>query len=190
MHKTTNGLKLEAELLGLTTSTAKISNMSIETITVPDKVIQSVLKHIRLNQDAQDEVMDKLVDRTPGYFELHPEEQVAKVTTALTIETVIEFLRLTEYIREDVSMLENGISDESAIVITAYYIRDHEVTNKVFADEMTEEQVNQMEREINLFNSEVDIYEEAKKRLAKMNNVIPFQNREERRRAKKRGQRV
>ncbi|MES9681719.1 hypothetical protein ABWK22_02140 [Gottfriedia acidiceleris] len=172
------------EVLGIFITKSEVSNLNVEYIHVTDFAIQTILKTIRLNPEVQAEVIDKMVERTPGYFQLKPEEQVNKIKTTLTIETVIEYLRLNEYIREDIDMIEVGIDEEGSIVVSAFYVAKTEVLEKVFTEELTEEQTNELEKQINILDGSINIYEEAKKRLEQMkkDNVVPFQNREARRR--------
>lgn len=125
--------------------------------------------------------MQQWIDRTPNYFKLGPEEQINKIKTVLTMETVIEYLRLNNYIREGIDMIETGIDEEGSIVVSAYYVNDTELTDKVFNEQMTEEQVNQMETEYNIIDNSINIVEEAKKKMESMKNVVPFENRETRR---------
>lgn len=128
-----------------------------------------------------------MVERTPGYFQLTPEEQVNKIKTTLTIETVVEYLRLHEYIREGIDMIEVGIDQEGSVIVSAFYVGQDETLDKVFRKELTPEEIDQLEK-VNILDGQVNIYEEAKKRLDQMkaDNVIPFQNRAARRQAKAR----
>lgn len=178
----------KAAEFGLTVEQKTISNMEVDYITVPDPLIRVILQEVQLHKEVQEEAIDKMVERTVDYFQLEPKEQVRKIETTLVIETVIEFLRLTSFIKDGIDMVEAGISDEGSVVVTAYYVGQNELTKKVFDGEMSEAEVNEMEKQINILDGSINIYEEAKKRLAeKQNNVIPFQNREQRRIAKKRG---
>lgn len=176
----------QKEVLGIFITKNEISNLNVEYIHVTDFAIQTILKTIRLNQEAQQEVIDKMVDRTPNYFQLDPEVQVSKIQTTLTIETVVEYLRLHEYIREGIDMIEVGIDQEGSIVVSAFYVEKTETLEKVFNEEMSEEQINELEKQVNILDGSINIYEEAKKRVEKMkkDNVIPFQNRAARRLAK------
>lgn len=175
------------EILGIVITKNEISNLNVEYIHVAEYAIDPILKSIRLTPAAQQEAVDKMVDRTPDFFELEPEVQTNKIKTVLTIETVIEYLRLNDYIREGIDMIEVGINDEGTIIVSAFYVAKTELTEKVFSEEMTEEQIDEMERQINILDGSINIYEEAKKRVEKMkkNNVVPFQNRAARRKAQK-----
>ncbi|MEX3713411.1 hypothetical protein ABFV99_13485 [Cytobacillus horneckiae] len=174
--------KNQKEVLGIIITKKEISNMNVEHIHVTDFAIQTILQSIHLNPEVQEEAIDRMVDRTPDYFTLEPEEQVDKIKIALTYETVIEYLRLNDYIRDEVNMLETGIDEEGTIVVTAFYIKDTDLTKEVFKDELTEEQELQLEKQMNILDGSINIYEEAKKRLETMKNtVVPFQNRAQRR---------
>lgn len=184
----TNDSNTSKEVLGIFITKQQIANMKLEHIHVSDFAIQTILKTVHLNAEAQEEIVDKLVDRTPNWRALEPEEQINKIKTVLTQETVIEYLRLNEQIRPEVDMLEVGIDVEGSIIVSAYYIEKNELTEKVLKEnEMTEEQVEQLEREINILDGSINIYEEAKKKLEQMkkDNVVPFQNRAMRRQAKR-----
>ncbi|PFP65215.1 hypothetical protein COK00_11380 [Bacillus cereus] len=176
----------QKEVLGIFITKNEVANLNMEHIHVSDFAIQTILKTIRLNPEVQAEVIDKMVERTPGYFQLDPEEQVNKIKTTLTIETVVEYLRLHEYIREGIDMIEVGIDPEGSIIVSAFYVGQDEALDKVFRKELTPEEIDQLEKEVNILDGQVNIYEEAKKRLDQMkaDNVIPFQNRAVRRLAK------
>lgn len=176
----------QKEMLGILITKNEVSNMNMEYIHVANFAIETILKTIRLNESAQIEAVHKLVDRTPNWMELEPEEQSYKIKTVLTIETVIEYLRLENYIREDIDMIEVGIDPEGTIIVSAFYIKKNEITDKVFKEQYTEEQIEQMEKQLNILDGSINIYEEAKKRVEQMkkNNVVPFQNRVARRLAK------
>lgn len=182
----------QKEVLGIFIQKNDIANMNLETIHVTDFAIQTILKSIQLTPEAQEEVVNSLVDRTPNWVQLDSEEQVNKIKIALTYETVIEYLRLHEYIREGIDMIETAVDEEGSIVISAYYVNDTEETKKMFKD-VSEEDIKKMENDINQFNAaasaldgSINILEEAQKRI-KANNIVPFQNRAARRAAKKGG---
>ncbi|WP_455660789.1 hypothetical protein [Pradoshia sp.] len=177
----------QKEVLGIFIQKNDIANMGLETIHVTDFAIQTILKTIKLLPEVQEEVVDKLVDRTPNWGTLESDEQLDKIKTALTYETVIEYLRLENYIREDADMIEVAVDEEGSIVVSVYYVAKTDETAKLFKDEMSEEQINQLENQMNQVHAfDMDnILEEAKKRLEKKNNVIPFANRAARRAAKK-----
>lgn len=177
----------QSEVLGIFITKNKISNLDVEYIHVTDFAIQTILKSIRLTGEAQEEVIDKMVNRTTGYFQLTPEEQVDKIKTTLTMETVIEYLRLNEYIRVGIDMVEAGIDEEGSIVVTAYYVEKTEELEKVFGEDMSEEEIDELERQVNILDGSMNIYEEAKKKLEQINanKVVPFQNRAARRNAKR-----
>ncbi|PFB64374.1 hypothetical protein [Bacillus cereus] len=176
----------QKEVLGIFITKNEVANLNMEHIHVSDFAIQTILKTIRLTPEVQAEVIDKMVERTPGYFQLTPEEQVNKIKTTLTIETVVEYLRLHEYIREGIDMIEVGIDPEGSIIVSAFYVEQNETLDKVFRKDLTPEEIDQLEKEVNILDGQVNIYEEAKKRLDQMkkDNVVPFQNREARRLAK------
>ncbi|WP_263117553.1 hypothetical protein [Bacillus subtilis] len=169
------------EVLGIFITKNEISNLNIEHIHVTDYAIQTILKTVRLNEEVQKEVVDKMVDRTPDFFKLSHEEQVNKIKTVLTFETVIEYLRLNDYIHEGIDMIETGIDNEGSIVVSAFYANNTEITDSIFANGMTEEEVNQMEKDFNVIDSSINIVEEAKKKMESMKNVVPFENRATRR---------
>ncbi|UOE58210.1 hypothetical protein [Cytobacillus oceanisediminis] len=177
----------QQEVLGIFITKQEIGNMKIDHIHVSDFALQAILKSVHLTKEAQEEIVDKLVDRTPNWVKLDTNTQVNKIKTVLTQETIIEYLRLNDYIREGVDMVEVGIDEEGSVVASVFYVEKTEVLEKVFTDEMTEEQVNQLEKEINILDGSINIYEEAKKKMEQMdkNKVVPFMNRAARRKAAK-----
>lgn len=189
---TNNLTPTASEVLGIIITKESIGNMDLEHIHVSDGAIQLILKSIRLNQDTQNEIVDKLVDRSPNWASLTQEEQIDKIKTILTQETVIEYLRLNGDIRENVNMLETGIDQEGSIVITAFYIHEDEKVKQVLHPELTKEQVDAMEREINILSNDMNLLEVAQKQLEEKiqkGEIIDFskarKNRAQRRAAKK-----
>jgi len=175
------------EVLGIIIQEQEVGNMKINHIHVSDFAIQTILKTISLSEKAQFEAVDKLVDRTPEWTSLKQEVQMDRIKIILTQETVIEYLRYNEDIKEDVSMIETGIDEEGSIIVTAYYIQEDEATNNILGqDPLTEEQVNEMERSFNVVTSQINVVEEAKKRLeqmkqGKVTSLTEHRNRKERR---------
>lgn len=189
---TNNSTYLNSEILGIIITKETVGNMNLEHIHVSNGAIQLILKSIKLNEEAQLEIVDKLVDRSPNWSTLSQEEQINKIKTILTQETVIEYLRFNGDIRQDVNMLEAGIDKEGSIIVTAFYIKDDEQIEKVLYPELTEEQVNAMEREINILSNDMNLLEVAQKQLnekIQKGEIIDFtkakMNREQRRAAKK-----
>lgn len=180
--------KNQKEVLGIFITKQNVGNMNIEHIHVSDFAIQTILKTVQLSQKTQFEVVDKLVDRTPDWLSHEEEDRMVKIKAALIQETVVEYLRLTEEIREDVDMLEIGIDKEGSIIVSAYYIDKSQIPKEIIEkNKMTHEKVEQLEREINILNGSINIYEEAKKKLEQMkkDNVVSLPNRAARRQRKK-----
>lgn len=176
------------EVLGIFITQQEVSNMKVENIHVSDFAIQTILKTVNLVEEAQFDAVDKLVARTPDWFKLSEEEQTNKIKTVLLQETVIEYLRLNQFIKEDVTMVDVGIDKEGSVIVSAYYVEENDLLGKIQVPEMTEEELNKMEAEINIIDSSIDIVAEAEKRIQKMkekNNVIPFKNRSKRRKEKR-----
>lgn len=171
------------EILGIFITQQEVANMKVDHIHVTDFAIQTILKTVHLNQDSQNEIVDKLVDRNPNWARLTPESQINKIKVALTQETVAEYLRLNKYISENVDMLEMGIDKEGSIVVSAFYIEQPEAVKNALP-QLSEEEVNEMEAQMNILDGSIDILGEAKKKLESMDKVVPFQNRAARRLAK------
>ena len=179
------------EVLGIIITKDTVGNMNLEHIHVSDGAIQLILRSIKLNEDAQLEIIDKLVDRSPNWTSLSQDEQMNKIKTILTQETVIEYLRFNGDIRENVNMLEAGIDEEGSIVITAYYIQEDEQIKHALQSELTKDQVDAMEREINILSGNTNLLDAARKQLdekMKKGELIDFakvkMNRKQRRAAK------
>ena len=188
---TNNSASTNPEVLGIIITKDTVGNMNLEHIHVSDGAIQLILKSIKLNEDAQFEIIDKLVDRTPNWAALSQDEQINKIKTILTQETVIEYLRFNGDIRENVNMLEAGIDEEGSIVITAYYIQEDEQIKHALQSELTKDQVDAMEREINILSGNTNLLDAARKQLdekMKKGELIDFakvkMNRKQRRAAK------
>lgn len=181
-----------SEILGIVITKETVGNMNLEHIHVSDGAIQLILKSIRLNEETQMEIVDKLVDRSPNWVSLSQDVQLNKIKTILTQETVIEYLRFNGDIRENVNMLETGIDEEGSIVITAYYIQEDEQIKEALYSQLTEEQLEAMEREINILSNDMNLIEVARKQLnekIQKGEIIDFakakMSREQRRAAKK-----
>lgn len=108
-------------LSGIFLAEYKMNNMNMERIVVVDAAIQTILKVIKLSLDAQEEAVFKLTDRTPDWLEMDEKEQIAKIKTVLTQETVLAYLQEVGAIRDSVDTVDVGIDEEGSIVVYAYY---------------------------------------------------------------------
>lgn len=170
------------EYLGIFLTKQEIANMQLEHIHVPDYGVHQILKTVNLTAESQQEVIDTLVDRTPHWMKLSDEERTNKMKIVLAQETVVEYLRLNEMVRQEADMLEVGIDEEGTIVVSVYYIEKNEEVDNALK-KPSQEEIARLEREVNILDGRMDLVEEAKKRLEKkQGKVIPL-NRAARRKA-------
>lgn len=170
----------ETNMPGIKVTKQDVSNMRIEHFNISTEIVQAIVQQLKLTEEAQNEVVDKLVDRTPEWMDLESEEQTNKIKAALIEETIIEFLRLNEYVRKDVEMIDIGISDDLSILASAFYIKHDKTVEKELKQNMSKEELDKLENQINILDGSINIIEEAKKKLNKQ-NAVPFKNRKARR---------
>ena len=108
-------------LSGIFLAEYKLNNMNMERIVVVDAAIQTILKITRLSLEAQEEAVFKLADRTADWLDLDEAEQIAKIKTVLTQETVLAYLQEVGIVRDKVDTVDLGIDEEGSIVVYAYY---------------------------------------------------------------------
>src|SRR4051812_11366303 len=100
------------EVPGIFISKETISNMDMERIMVAGFAVVDIVQRTRLSKSAQEEAVDKLVDRTPNFMKLKSEVRIEKIKAVLTEETVVEYLRHEGIIRKNVDMVEVGVDEE------------------------------------------------------------------------------
>lgn len=149
----------------------KMANMTMERIVVSNPAIIEILKIVKLSKEEQEKAVDDLVSRTPDWYDLDNEVQVAKIKSVLTMESVLEYLRSIETIRPQIDIVEVGVDPEGSVVIEAYYTNMNREQRRAMEQGMKEgdkaklaEAVNQFD----LFNEKNNIIDLAKAKLERM----------------------
>lgn len=155
------------ELAGIYLAEFKMSNMDMERIVVSNPAIIEVLKVTKLSEAAQEEAVEDLVGRTTNWLELETEEQIAKIKAVLTQESVIEYLRAKDIIRDKVDVLQTGIDEEGSIVIEAYYTNLNREQRRAVEQTMSDAQKKRMAEAVNVLGQE-NIIDLARKKMEKM----------------------
>lgn len=155
------------ELAGIYLAEFKMSNMDMERIVVSNPAIIEVLKVTKLSEAAQEEAVEDLVGRTTNWLELETEEQIAKIKAVLTQESVIEYLRAKNIIRDKVDVLQTGIDEEGSIVIEAYYTNLNREQRRAVEQTMSDAQKKRMAEAVNVLGQE-NIIDLARKKMEKM----------------------
>ena len=154
--------------------------MEKERILVADFAIVDILQRTQLSQKAQEDAVDRLVDRTLNWMKLKEEVRMNKIKTVLTEETVIEYLRHEGIIRKDADMVEAGVDKEGSIVVTVFYTRVPRAIRRAIAKETNEKKVREMETALNILDEDMDLVQAAAAKLASLKapqKVVPFKPR-------------
>lgn len=158
----------EEMLSGIFIAEYELNNMNMERIVVSNPAILEILKRVRLTPKAQEEAVFALVDRTLNWAELSTEEQVNKIKAVLTQETVVEYLRKENIIRDKVDVIEVGIDHEGSIVVYAYYTNLNREQRRRMKKQMNEEKIEQMKQVVNIMGSNDNIIDLAAKKIEKL----------------------
>jgi hypothetical protein len=169
-----------SEVVGIVITKETIANMEKERILVADFAIVDILQRTKLSQKAQEDAVDRLVDRTLNWMKLKEEVRIDKIKTVLTEETVIEYLRHEGIIRKDADMVEAGVDKEGSIVVTVFYTKVPRAIRRAIAKETNEKKVREMETTLNILDQDMDLVQAAAAKLASLKQpqkVVPFKPR-------------
>ena len=146
----------------------QMNNMTMERIVVSNPAILKILDSLLLTPEEQEQAVNLLVDRTPNWADLEIEEQVAKIKTCLTQETVIEFLKEQGTIRPKCNMVQVGIDEEGSIVVEAYYTNLNREQRRAMDKGMTDEYKEKMAQAVNILSGDGKLVDLAAKKLEKL----------------------
>lgn len=146
----------------------EIGNMILERIVVSNPAILAILKVTKLSLEAQEEAVFALVDRVEQWHSLEGEEQVDHIKAVLTQETIIEYLRSKDIIRDKCTMVQAGIDPEGSIVIEAYYVQMNREQRRLIEKTMTEKQKKEISEAVNILSGNDKIIDLATKKLEKL----------------------
>lgn len=109
------------EQLPLFISEDKVQNLTIKSVVVPVTSIETIMKTVELVPEAQEAIVQKMVDADPkGYSKLSEEEAYKQIYLRLVQETVAHYL-YKEGIVEGCDQYSSGFNKDNAIVFEAYY---------------------------------------------------------------------
>lgn len=107
---------------GIFVATYTMSNMEMDRFIISAAAVERIVHHTQIPRELQSEATANLVDRTPEWEDLDENTQYQKIITALTQETVKQFLIHQGYI-EHSDMMENGVDTEGSIILYNYRIQ-------------------------------------------------------------------
>lgn len=158
-----------AGLSGIFLAEYQMSNMRMERIVVSNPAILKILElPQQLSQEAQEKIVNDLVDRTPEWQEMDQAAQVEKIKTVLTQETVLEHLVYTGTIRKDCQMTSIGIDKEGSIVIEAYYTTMNRKQRRMVEKVVSDAEKEKMRREVNILGRDDNLIDLAREKMARM----------------------
>lgn len=167
-EKTLIGEKEFEGMNGIFITEHEMSNMKVERIVVSNPAILAILKVTLLPEQAQEQAVYDLVDRTPEWDDLDVEDQVAKMKAILTQETVIEYLKAKEVIRPKCDVVQTGIDEEGSIVIEAYYVSLNREQRRMMDKVIPEAEKQKMVEAVNILSGNDNLIDMAAKRLEKL----------------------
>lgn len=157
-------------LSGIFIAEYQMNNMKLERIVVSNPAIVAVLKVTKLSQEAQEEAVIALVERTPNWLDFEPELQIERIKAVLTQETVLEYLKHEGVIRKGCDLVETGIDVEGSIVIEAYYTELNREQRRAIDKSMTDEQKARMAESLNILSGQDNLIELAAEKLKRLKN--------------------
>ena len=156
------------EIPGIFISHETISNMDMDRIMVAGFAVMDILQRTRLSQRAQEEAIDKLVDRTPNWLRLKDEVRIEKIKSTLTQETVLEYLRHEGIVRKNVDMVEVGVDEEGSVVITAFYTKVSRDIRRAIKKQYDADMMAKAEAAINILEGDSNLVDLAAARLKRL----------------------
>lgn len=167
--KPPEGIKEDAyEIPGIFITKETVSNMDMERILVAGFAVVDIIQRTKLLQAAQEETVDKLVDRTPNWLKLDSDVRVEKIKAALTEETVVEYLRHEGIIRDKVDMVEVGIDEEGSVIVTAFYTHVSREIRRAIKKQYDADSVAKAEQAINILAGDDKLIDLAAARLKRL----------------------
>ncbi len=149
----------------------RMSNMDMQRIVVSNPAIIEILKIIQLTKEEQEEAVDQLVARTPEWMELEAEDQITRIKSTLTMESVIEYLRSIETIRPQADIVEVGVDTEGSVVVVVYYTNMNREQRRHMQQAMTDDDKSKIAQAVNQFDmimEQGNIIDLAKAKLERM----------------------
>jgi hypothetical protein len=101
-------------------------------------------------------------------LDIEPDVQIDRIKTALTQESVIEYLKVQGTIRKGCDMVDVGIDQEGSIVIEAFYTTLNREQRRLINKAVPKEQKEKMKEAVNIFSGNDNLVDLAAKKLEKM----------------------
>jgi hypothetical protein len=146
----------------------EMNNMKMERIVVSGPAIMAILGCTQLSQQAQEEAVFALVDRSQEWNDVEPDIQLERIKAVLTQESVIEYLKSVEVIRSKCDMIQTGIDVEGSIVIEAYYTQLNREQRRAIDKSMSEEKKKDMAAAVNILSGNDNLVDLAAAKLKRM----------------------
>ena len=146
----------------------EMNNMKLERIVVSGAAIMAILGVTQLSTEAQEEAVISLVERTPDWLDIEPEEQIEKIKAVLTQESVLEYLKVIEAIRPQCDMVQTGIDAEGSIVIEAYYTQVNRAQRRAIDKKMSEQEKKNTSSALNILSGNDNLVDLAAEKLKRM----------------------
>lgn len=144
-----------------------MQNMHMERIVVANPAILEIFKKVRLTIEEQQEAVDALVHRTPEWKELDTEDQIERIKSVLTMETVLLYLQARKYVRASADIVELGVDQEGSVVVYAFYTGTNRAKRRAMKKQYGEQGIQDMINAHNFMGGQniVDLAQEKIKRM-------------------------
>jgi len=160
---------MEAEpkerIAGIFIQKETLHNMDMERIYVANFVAAEIVKQFVLTPHAQQEAVDKLVDRTLNWMEIDEYQQMEMIKAVLSQEAVIEWLRQQDHIRKDADMVDTGIDEEGSYVVTAFYTKMNRDMKRMLQKQMSKKDQEKLETAVNILDGNQNLIDLATEKL-------------------------
>lgn len=147
----------------------EVYGMDVHEIIVSEAAVESILKlpQGRLTKEEQQDAVRRLVARTPNYDELEANDAGEKIIVALTQETVVKYLAMTDVIdasKHDITY-ECGIDEEGSIHVTVMYPNTPREIRRAIQKDLGAKEMKRQEEALNEVMSQPELLERAKQKL-------------------------
>jgi len=146
-----------------------VYGMDVHEIIVSEAAVESILKlpHGRLTKEEQQDAVRRLVARTPNYDELEANDAGEKIIVALTQETVVKYLAVTDVIDTDKHDItyECGIDEEGSIHVTVMYPNTPREVRRAVKKQLGEKEMKRQEEIMSEVMAQPELLERAKAKL-------------------------
>lgn len=144
-----------------------MQNMKMERFVVSNLAVLDILKKVQLTLDEQQEAVDALVHRTPEWKELETEDQIARIKSVLTTETIIIYLQARNYVRANVDIIEVGVDEEGSVVVYSFYTGTNREKRRAYKKKHGEKEIQDMVESLNFLGGQ-NIVDLAQKKIERM----------------------